>query len=92
MFAKKKVPPLEGSSTANDKIEEIGLDKLSSEFLESLQKEDTSKYYSNAGIRMATIFGKEIDPSDKRALCGGGKEYGRRCSASSDTRTLLHPP
>ena len=39
-------------------------------------------YYSIPGIRTATMFGKDVDPSDKEALC---RRNHSSASAASDT-------
>ena len=47
----------------------MDIKELSKEELESLKENDPFMYYSIPGIRMATIFGKDINASDKGALC-----------------------
>lgn len=51
------------------KAHAIDVRELSKEELESLREKDPFMYYSIPGIRLATLHSKEIDPTDKDALC-----------------------
>ena len=66
-----KKDPFEEPSDEVKKTQAQAIDvrDLSEEELQSLRKEDPFMYYSIPAIRMATIYGKDIDPSDKVALC-----------------------
>ena len=72
MFPTKKEVSLKDSSEDSEvktQAQAIDVKDLSEEDLQSLRKEDPFMYYSIPAIRMATIYGKDIDPSDKVALC-----------------------
>ena len=57
-------------STVKTQARAMDIKELSKEELESLRENDPFMYYSFPGIRMATIFGNDINASDKgRALC-----------------------
>ena len=56
-------------STFKTQARAMDIRELSKEELESLKENDPFMYYSIPGIRMATIFGKDINASDKGALC-----------------------
>ena len=55
--------------TVKTQARAMDIKELSKEELESLKEDDPFMYYSIPGIRMATIFGKDINASDKGALC-----------------------
>ena len=65
----KKDPFEEPSDEVKNQGQAIDIKDLSEDDLQSLRKEDPFMYYSIPAIRMATIYGKDIDPSDKVALC-----------------------
>ena len=65
----KKDPFEEPSDEVKNHTQAIDIKDLSEDDLQSLRKEDPFMYYSIPAIRMATIYGKDIDPSDKVALC-----------------------
>ena len=65
----KKDPSEEPSDEVNNQAQAIDVKDLSEEELQSLRKEDPFMYCSIPAIRMATIYGKDIDPSGKVALC-----------------------
>ena len=72
MFPTKEEVSLKDSyadSEVKTQAQAIDVKELSEEDLQSLRKEDPFMYYSIPAIRMATIHGKDIDPSDKVALC-----------------------
>ena len=79
LFASIKVP-LE-DSTAKAQARAIDIKDQSKMDLESLRHEDPFMYYSIPGILTATIFGKDVDPSNKQALC-------RRNHISAQSETL----
>jgi hypothetical protein len=65
----KKDPFEEPSDEVKNQAQAIDIKDLSEDDLQSLWKEDPFMYYSIPAIRMAAIYGKDIDPSDKVALC-----------------------
>ena len=67
--ATKKVTFLKVSIVKAQDSRAIDIKDFSKDDLESLQKQDPFMYYSIPGVRIASMFSKDIDPSDKDALC-----------------------
>ena len=69
-FATMKIPLKDSTVKTQARARAMDIKELSKEELESLKENDPFiMYYSIPGIRMATIFGKDINASDKGALC-----------------------
>ena len=64
-----KIPLKDSTARTRPQARAMDIKELSKEELESLKENDPFMYYSIPGIRMATIFGKDINTSDKGALC-----------------------
>ena len=84
----KEDPSEEPSDEVKTQAQAIDVRDLSEEDLQSLRKEDPFMYYSIPAIRMATIYGKDIDPSDKVALrCSNLSSDGQQEPASKRTKS-----
>ena len=95
LFATKKVPLNDSAAKAEAEAEAIDIKDLDNEDLKSLRGNDPFMYYSIPGIRVATIFGKDVDASDKEALCrhnhssGGQQEPASMSSGSFRSNTVV---
>ena len=85
-------------STKTPQARAMDIKELSKEELESLKENDPFMYYSIPGIRMATLFGKDNNASDKVSLCSphhvsdGEQEPAfkrAKTSSSKSTTTVL---
>ena len=88
----KKDPFEQPSDEVKNQAQAIDVKDLSEEDLQSLRKEDPFMYYSIPAIRMATISGKDIYPSDKIALCCSNlsSDDGQQEPASKRTKSTYY--
>ena len=79
--------PLKDSTVKTPQARAMDIKELSKEELKSLKEDDPFMYYSIPGIRMATIFGKDVNASDKGALCLHHFSDGRQEPAFKKAKT-----
>ena len=83
----KKDPFEEPSDEVKNHTQAIDIKDLSEDDLQSLRKEDPFMYYSIPAIRMATIYGNDIDDKVASLCCSNLSSDGQQEPASKRTKS-----